>query len=261
MKKYIGKTRQTSKFLVNILKLFIFLSHFFLLSEGFVGDTLVKIVGGYKQIQDLKIGEEVLGYDQFYKKSRIQKVTKIIKTESDKFCRIIANNKIISAHLNQKFYIKARDIWSKSSELELGLNLGFFDLARICEIQITDKEREFYQITTEPNHNFFIESDILVHNFVVVLPVILEIPVAIKVAGAAITGLVTWFGLKELANNLDSDTIAKNKYREEKEKKRAYQGVTCFPNPEDPEEEFKKKHPNCRYEDEPYHHKNSSGSK
>jgi hypothetical protein len=231
---------------MKIIKMLIFLLSFNLLSEGLYKDTLVKTVNGYIKIADLKVGDEVLGFDLKNNQVAIQRVTKISEIKSDKYCKVNLFDNDVLVHVDQLIY--QNSTWIRASEL---LN------------EIIKKDITLYRITTYPDHNFLIKNNFLVHNFapVILLEAAIEVPQIVQAAGTLIAGFATWFGLKKVANSLDSATIESNKRAREREQNKSKINSSAPIPPEDPENEFKKKHPNGKYEDAPYHHNNSHGPK
>ena len=149
------------------INLFILFLHPFIFSEGFYGDTLVKVIDHYAPIQNLKVGDYILGYDFVKNRTEAQKITKMVTVEAKKGCRVFLYNLNFLLGLDQQIFIKSKERWVKCQDLDLNVNISFFDpFAQVLKIKILDGDIKFYQITTYPNHNFFIEGKVLVRDFI-----------------------------------------------------------------------------------------------
>jgi hypothetical protein len=192
---------------MKIIKMLIFLLSLNLFSEGFYKDTLVQTINGYAKISDLKVGDEVLGFDLKNDRVAIQRVIRVSEIRCDKYCKVNLFDNDVLVHVDQLIY--QNSTWIKASELSN---------------EIIKKDINLYRITTYPDHNFFIENHptppqkllsvlynsvrlrrtgILVHNFapVILLEAAIEVPAIVQAAGTLIAGFATWFGLKSFSVN------------------------------------------------------------
>jgi hypothetical protein len=93
----------------------------FVLDECFSGESLVKVPDGYKQIKDIKVGDQIINYSEKNKKFKIDTVvetfTNLKKSENEKFFELeFDNGKIIQVTGNHKFLTSNRG-WIRADEL------------------------------------------------------------------------------------------------------------------------------------------------
>ncbi len=180
--------------------------------EGFLAGTQIKVPGGYKSIEDIKIGEFVIGNDSD------KQVVCITKRNISKYLNVILKNEIIRAALDQKFYLPGQNSWMKAKELsQLDVCLGKSALnGRVDSIEIVDDHVECYALTVD-DHVFFVsEKDICVHNMdvvsnpssmIIIGSIVLYNPILLTVGttlALTVIAVNTWQMIKE-KNCIDSD--------------------------------------------------------
>ena len=167
-----------------------------ILASGLGGNTLIKTAKGtYIPIKELREGNQVIGYNISKQQFAIQRVQKITKCKVDKYCNVVLGDKNLIFDLNQTFFLKDIKVWGKILDLVPHINLGS------NTIKIINKPIELYQVTVYPDHTFFINNDILVHNFVLMLaPVTFEV-LPLFIQGVAIT-FSFYVGVKALLDYL-----------------------------------------------------------
>ena len=145
---------------------FLFFTPFFLLSEGFAYDTLVKTVDGYKPIQDLCVDEFVIGYDELEEKCVALQVTDMCKECVHVHYEIHLHDTVIILAGSQKFYIPHLARWVSIEKIISGKHVKAFEEAlHIKKIVLVVEPVLVCQISVHDHHNFFItKNDLLVHN-------------------------------------------------------------------------------------------------
>ena len=159
------------------LSIFIFLlTTYSFLFAGFSYNTVVKTEESYTAIQDIQVNDYV---DCINSENIItQKQVKHIKTTKHHlFIRIYCNNNIIETPLQQVFYTAPENIWKEAHNLTAQDSLYTYHhtFLPITYIETIAEQKDFYDLSLEDVHNFFITpSAILVHNFIVLPVLILE---------------------------------------------------------------------------------------
>lgn len=123
------------------------------LQEGFMASTQIKTPEGYRNIEDIKAGDLIIGFDPIegYKEKSVLGVT---KNQIEKFIKISAGREIIYSGFNQKFYLPEKNDWIAAQD--------------ITSAEAVYSPIDIYRIEVE-DHNFCItQSDIVVHNSYVI---------------------------------------------------------------------------------------------
>ena len=116
-------------------------------------------------IENIKIGDVIVGYDISAKKLVEEKVLQTyIHTDSTE--PIIVINKTLKATANHPFYVKGS--WIDANKLKLGDKLTYLDDNSVKLLTITSLNTELpinpvYNITTSGGHDYFADG-VLVHN-------------------------------------------------------------------------------------------------
>ena len=139
----------------------------------FLPKTKVLTKSGYKDIEKIKIGDQVLSYNTETKKSEYSKVIKTFEhiNTNDTLYSLTINDKVLKVTALHPFYIKLNNNlgygWIYAKDLKVG-NLvitsdgKYYEITNIEFKIVTDN---FYNIEVENNHNYYVtEDNILVHN-------------------------------------------------------------------------------------------------
>jgi len=142
------------------------------LGEGFLQGTLVETMKGYVLIEQIVVGDYLVGLEG------VQEVLSVHKGKVDRYVRLLmSNGEYVYAAMHQNFYLNDETLFPAA-----GLCPG----SRLLnELYIVDNEFihepcNSYCLTTE-HHAFFIYPETLVHNFN---------PVVIGVLGSYVIGTV-----------------------------------------------------------------------
>ena len=134
----------------------------------FVAGTKVLTENGYKNIEDIKIGELVYSVDVDSNKKELKKVLNTIKNYTYEIYKLKIGNEFVETTWNHPFYVIDKG-WVMASKLTLGdIILSDKDnVGKVNDIVIikNDKKVPVYNITVEDYHNYIItEDNLLVHN-------------------------------------------------------------------------------------------------
>ena len=141
-------------------------------SNCFVADTLVRTTDGARKIQDLRVGDSVLSFDE--RKGRVEaaRVSKVIIGRRADLAVVASRHGAVTCTQDHPFYT-ARGHWTKAGELSRSdsvMALGAASLGVIpAKCAVTSRKADspvrVYNIEVEKNHDFFVGPDsILCHN-------------------------------------------------------------------------------------------------
>ena len=134
----------------------------------FVAGTKVKTESGYKNIEDIKIGEKVYSYNLDTNELELKEVTHLIRSTTMDTFKMTIGNKTIEMSPRHQIYIidkgwtRAYDV--KSGDMMLSINGEKIEITNIEYIKY-DKPIQTYNLTVEGNSNYFVtDIQVLVHN-------------------------------------------------------------------------------------------------
>ena len=136
-------------------------------TKCFIAGTLIATEKGKKRIEELKYGEKVYSYDEFYKEKALRRIRDVHEHITDTFVRIKTKTEEILTTLEHPFYVKGRYILA--GFLSAGMSLTGFAEEQI-EIQETEIIRyeipkKVYNFSIEGTENYYVgEQGVLVHN-------------------------------------------------------------------------------------------------
>lgn len=258
-----------------LIILFLFWSRS-LISEGFTAGTLVKTAHGYVPIECIKPGDSVLCLND---KGQLTKSSVLNIKASISYQPITINtdtSSIITDH-EQLFCVISPQRWIQADTLNTSnqlLNCSY-ELISIRSLYSTDQQINTYALSVQEYHNFFVSrDDILVHNWLVLTPVAVElIPPAIVTATKIATGVSVVAGLIytffwEISDQPKHDGKPANSKNGGDEP--CWCGHKCGPlclcncycncGRNNQSKQNVTSHPNGIYEDTDYHHQNSKGN-
>jgi len=134
----------------------------------FIAGTLITTENGFKNIEDIKVGDIINGYD--LEKNRIQKV-KVMQTfeheKQDYYIMTLLDYsvlKVTNIHpiYTRKGYLKVKDlnIWDEVGKIN---NNGRLEFVKIIKIKKAIDQQTVYNLEVDKLHNYF-ANDFLVHN-------------------------------------------------------------------------------------------------
>ena len=135
----------------------------------FVSGTLIATPNGTKRIDDIKVGDEVIAFDQNLNRAVTQDVLEVCRGATYNWVEIQVENEIIKATRMHPFWVNDRSEWVPAYQLKSGEKLTTLDggLKAIRNIEVYSiPEIDFtYNIVVRDLHNYFVGSNqILVHN-------------------------------------------------------------------------------------------------
>jgi len=141
-------------------------------TKCFIGGTLVLTSIGLIKIEDIKVGDEVLSYNEETNKKELKKVKRIFRNKTNEWLHLTIKTKdkeeeIVCTknhriYINNKGWIEAKDIL-ENDEVLLYNNVKGEVIKK--ELQILDHYETTYNFEVEDNHNYYVsDSCVLVHN-------------------------------------------------------------------------------------------------
>jgi len=156
---------QITKNFIFIFSLLIVKSIF---SEGFIAGTLVKTLDSYTQIEQLKENDCITSYNFKEKDLACGKILKTTKKHYDKCIKLTINGQEIITAPDHKFFCPLKKgCWIKAQEIQKNdfVLKDIKDLVRIDDIIELNQENDFYCLSIDKSHNYFVsESNVFVHN-------------------------------------------------------------------------------------------------
>ena len=134
----------------------------------FVAGTKVKTENGFKNIEDIKLGEKVYSYNFNTNELELKKVTKLINSEANETYKMDIGGEIIEMSMRHELYIIDKG-WTRAYDVEVGDKMISSDdkIVTIKKIDLIkyDLPIKTYNLTVEGNNNYFVTySKVLVHN-------------------------------------------------------------------------------------------------
>ncbi|MBR1815482.1 MAG: Hint domain-containing protein, partial [Lachnospiraceae bacterium] len=134
----------------------------------FVAGTKVKTPEGEKNIEDIKVGDEVYAYNSDTEETDIKKVLQTFVHESDEIAHVTISSETIDATTNHPFYVVGYG-FIPAGELRSGDVILLLDgITREVEavsIEYLEQPVKVYNFEVEDWHTYFVsEQGVLVHN-------------------------------------------------------------------------------------------------
>jgi len=137
-------------------------------SYCFVAGTKVKTENGYKNIEDIKIGEKVYSYNLENNELELKKVINTIESSTIDTYKMTIGDKTVEMSPRHQIYIidkgwtRAYDV--KSGDMMLSINGEKIKITNI-EYKKYDEPIKTYNLTVEGNSNYFVtDIQVLAHN-------------------------------------------------------------------------------------------------
>jgi hypothetical protein len=174
------------------------------LASGCAAGTLVKTPDSYKQIQDIKVGDAVVGTNRHSWQTN-GRVSKIRKIKVSAVAVIVVAEQVVVCGLSQRFFCCNIYKWVRPNQVDLSGNprkktkllMPGVLMNSLCsknqqrhfprEVSQLGADVELYDITVEGLENFCVtEKEIVAHNFV---PAAVVLTFAFSAEGIAFTGV------------------------------------------------------------------------
>ena len=134
----------------------------------FVAGTKVLTESGYKNIEDIKIGDKVYSYNLDSNKLELKKVTNTITSSTKDTFKVTIDGKVVEMspkhqiYIIDKGYVRAYDL--KVGDRMLSSDNKVIEIENI-EYKVYEESIPTYNLTIEGNSNYFVsEIQVLVHN-------------------------------------------------------------------------------------------------
>lgn len=140
-------------------------------AEGLVGGSLVATPHGLVPVEILQKQDTVIGYDCVGEQYVADIIIAITKVQSSHVIRINLESDVLEVSPEQQFYDQKSNSWIPAGQLtsEHTLFTHSSTNARVLSTDTIEKDVEFFRITTQKFHNFFVsKNQILTHNFMLV---------------------------------------------------------------------------------------------
>ena len=135
----------------------------------FVAGTKILAESGFKNIEDIKVGEKVWSVSELTGKKELKKVLKTVVNETDELYEITVGNEVIKATPKHRFYVVDKG-WVRAYNLKEGdylINESNISSQKIIKINLKKLTEpvKVYNLSIEDNHNYLVsENELLVHN-------------------------------------------------------------------------------------------------
>ena len=135
----------------------------------FVAGTKVLTKDGYKNIEDIKVGDMVYSYNHDNNMTELKKVTDVIKSNTiDTYVVTIGKNSVEMSPKHQVYVIDKG--WVRAYDLKVGDEMFDINGEKVSINNIEYKRYstpiDTYNLTIEGNSNYFVtNTQVLVHNF------------------------------------------------------------------------------------------------
>ncbi|TGD56848.1 polymorphic toxin-type HINT domain-containing protein [Flavobacterium humi] len=131
----------------------------------FTAGTLVYTEKGYKNIEDIKVGDKVWAYDDATGNLALKEVIDTFTREFKQVYRIYFGDEILEATHEHPFFIGGK--WLKVDELKVGDLLTLYDgtTKAISKIELVEGNTKVYNFTVDQYHTYYVsKQNVLVHN-------------------------------------------------------------------------------------------------
>jgi hypothetical protein len=131
----------------------------------FIAGTKVSVKKGFKNIEDVKVGDSVYAYNEQSKKSSLQKVLKTFVRSASSLVKIFVGKDTIQATPEHPFYTS--NGWMNAGKLMKGVKVLTLagSMLAVDSVFAKDTVATVYNFEVEKNHTYYVgENKILVHN-------------------------------------------------------------------------------------------------
>ena len=134
----------------------------------FVAGTKVLTQDGYRNIEDIKVGDLVYSYNFDNNELELKKVTNLINSSANETYKMNIGSQTIEMSTRHELYIIDKG-WTRAYDVKVGDKMISSDdkIVTINKIDLVtyDKLIKTYNLTVEGNNNYFVTySKVLVHN-------------------------------------------------------------------------------------------------
>ncbi len=134
----------------------------------FIAGTLILCLHGYKKIEDIKIGDIVLSYNEETGKREYKPVVRLFRNESKDWVKVKIADDEIESTLGHKYYLPLVKQWVSACDLHKGdfVLLSNGDTVKIQSIEFVhyDTSQTTYNFEVADCHTYYVQCGVLVHN-------------------------------------------------------------------------------------------------
>jgi len=142
---------------------------------GFVEGTLVHTSTGPDTIQNIRVNDRLFSFSTETGKIVESRVTKVHRFPVDQIVKLVISGEKLYLNPDHKFYLPDSGEWIAAKDLDIDtvlLNKKGENLL-VEDIEFIQGREWLYDISVEDTENYFVgKNEILVHNFVFVIPVV-----------------------------------------------------------------------------------------
>jgi hypothetical protein len=134
----------------------------------FSGDTLIPMKYGYKEIKDIKVGDEVFSENQDTGEKGLKKVSNIFINDTKVLIYVFVGQEEIKVTPSHPFWVEGKG-WVAAGELKTGDKLRLYN-GNVIDVDKTiveklDETIKVYNFEVEDWHTYYVSSlQLLVHN-------------------------------------------------------------------------------------------------
>jgi hypothetical protein len=133
----------------------------------FLAGTPIKTATGYKNIEDIVVGDVVYSYNFDKKTTETKPVTEIFTNVCEKYVEIYTKSNCTKATGQHRFWIPQKNEWVKACDLQTNMAFINFEGKEVIidKLIIVDKTAKTYNFEVADNHNYYVgKNEILSHN-------------------------------------------------------------------------------------------------
>ncbi len=134
----------------------------------FIAGTKVKTEDGYKNIEEVEVGDKVLAYDEETGKQAYKEVVRLFRGKTDEWYHVFAEGEEIVCTGGHRFYVEGKGfVEAKDLTEEDKLTLSDGRQVKIEKIEKEElaKAETKYNFEVKDFHTYYVtENDVLVHN-------------------------------------------------------------------------------------------------
>ena len=134
----------------------------------FIAGTKVKTEDGYKNIEEVEVGDKVLAYDEETGKQAYKEVVRLFRGKTEEWYHVFAEGEEIVCTGGHRFYVEGKGfVEAKDLTKEDKLTLSDGSQVKIEKIEKEElaKAETKYNFEVKDFHTYYVtENDVLVHN-------------------------------------------------------------------------------------------------
>ena len=133
----------------------------------FKAGTQVRTKEGYKNIEDIEVGDEVLAYDEETGEQAYKPVVHLFRNESTDWTTVKVEGIEIESTPGHKYYIPEESSWRSAKDLKIGdkvlLSDGRYGIIESVENRSYEAARTTYNFEVQDFHTYYVGTGVLVH--------------------------------------------------------------------------------------------------